>query len=103
MHMSMTPTKADLDQEPLTWTRRGQHPPLFEASQEPSTAEATRKRQERAVKAASEAGDKEPRPGEFDLYPIIVREGIRNTPDNPHGAKELIKYVKQPMQRFQTL
>ena len=94
MHVSF-PSEADLDPEPLTWTRRGRHPPLFEASQEPATAEALRKRRERAVKAASEAGDKEPRAGEYDLYPIIVRQGIKNTPDNPHGAKQLVQYVKE--------
>ena len=43
---SETPRKpaASLDAQPLTWSRSGPHPPLFEASQEPNTAAALARR-----------------------------------------------------------
>ena len=92
-----TPKKpaASLDTEPWAWARSGTHPPLFEASQEPNTADALRRRRETKCQAASAEGNAEPRATELDLYGIIVRENFRNTADNPFAHKRLIAYLKQ--------
>ena len=90
-----TPKKllTELDPTPRVWPP--QHPPLFEASQEPMTAAALRRRREHSVKAASEQGKPEPRATEMDLYPIVVREGFKNTPDEPWASKRLVSYLKK--------
>ena len=87
--------QVELDARPLLWDREGQHPPLFEACQQPNTASAMQERREKRVKVAAEKGDKEPRPTEFDLYPIIVRHGFRNTPDDQHADQQLIQWVRR--------
>lgn len=91
--------RADLDPDPLPWARPdgpylGKHPDLFDASQEPSTAAALKRRRENKVKDACEAGKPEPRPTELDLYPIIVQHGFRNTPDDMMAHQKLIKHLK---------
>ena len=83
-----------LDEKPWTWNRAGPHPPLFEACQQPNTASAMQERREKRVKLAAGAGDKEPRPTEFDLYPIIVMHGFKNTPDDPNADKQLVQWVR---------
>lgn len=85
----------NLDPQPRAWSREGQHPPLFESSQEANTAAATRERRERKVKAASAAGRTEPRASELDLYGVIVREGFRNTADDQWAHMRLQQYLKQ--------
>ena len=87
--------EASLDPEPRAWARLGAHPPLFDSAQEPTTAQALKRRRETAVKTASEQGSSEPRAHEMDLYPIIVQAGIRNSPDKPWAAKQLISHVKE--------
>ena len=84
----------ELDAEPLAWSRTGAHPSLFDASQEPMTAAALRRRREKRVEAASGAGKPEPRATELDLYPVIVREGIRNTPDDPWAGQQLRRHLR---------
>ena len=92
-----TPKKpqAELDSEPLAWGRLAPHRRLFEASQEPVTAEATRRRREASAKKASEQGKPEPRPKEHDLNAVIVEQGFQNTPDDPWAHKRLISYLKK--------
>ena len=75
----------DLDPEPLAWHRLGKEMDLFALSQEPTTASALARRRESKVKQASSVGKAEPRPTEFDLYPIIVQQGFQNGPDD-HNA-----------------
>ena len=84
-----------LDSQPFTWSRLGQHRSLFEACQEPSTATALSRRRENKVKIANAEGKAEPRPCEMDLYPIIVRNGFRNTADDHTAAEKLIQWLKQ--------
>ena len=86
---------ADLDPEPLAWSRVGPHPALFDAAQEPTTAAAMRRRREKSAKAASAVGKAEPRATELDLYPIIVREGFRNTADDAWAAQKLIRHLRE--------
>ena len=82
--------QAALDEQPLAWSRDGPHPPLFAACQQPNTASAMQERREKRGMVASEQGEKEPWPTEFDLYPIIVQNGFKNTPDDPSADKQLV-------------
>ena len=83
-----------LDPKPWTWSRVGTHAPLFEVSQQPNTAAAMQQRRESKVKTAAATADKEPRPTEMDLYPIIVQHNFKNTPDDQTADKQLIQWVK---------
>ena len=49
---SETKPAAELDPEPRAWSRLGDHPRIFDAAQEPTTAAALRRRRELAVAAA---------------------------------------------------
>ena len=86
-----------LDETPLKWRRPdlGPHPPLFEVCQQPNTAAAMQERREKRVKLSAEKGEREPRPSEIDLYPIIVQHGFKNTPDEHCADKQLIQWVQQ--------
>ena len=92
-----TPKKpqSELDSQYVTWGRLAPHKPLFETSQEPVTASATKRKRELAVKKASEEGRPAPRARENDLYAVIVAQGIKNTPDDTWADKRLISYLKQ--------
>ena len=48
--------QSELDSECVTWARIGEHPPLFQESQEPFDSSALRRRREHIVKAASGEG-----------------------------------------------
>ena len=87
-----TPKKpsSELDPKPIAWNRDGPHPDLFEAAQEPVTAEATRRRREVKVKTSSEHGKPEPKATELDLYAVVVLQGFRNTPDDPWATRDLL-------------
>ena len=83
-----------LDEAPLVWSLHGPHPSLFEASQQPVTATAMRRRREQKVMSASEAAEVEPRATELDLYAIIVQHKFRNTDENPWAHKQLIEHLR---------
>ena len=91
-----TPKKprSSLDAKPLAWSSQGDHPDLFEASQEPVTVAAMRRRREQKVLSANEAAVPEPRATELDLYATIVQQNFRNTADKPWAHKELIQYLR---------
>ena len=84
-----------LDPSPECWAADGNHPPLFDAAQEPSTVQALRARREHKVKVASEEGKAEPRATELDLYTLIVENGFRNTADDNNADSRLIAHVRQ--------
>ena len=84
----------ELDPHPRSWARSGEHPPLFEACQEPLTASALSRRREKKVKDAAGGGKPEPRPTEMDLYAVIVKNGFRNTPDDSNAASRLVAFLK---------
>jgi len=93
-----------LDRCPLLWDASGPHPPLDECCHEPLTAAALRKRRLHAEAAAAEEGKAEPKVTELDVWPIVVKEGFRNTPDAAYAHLELIAFAKthtsSAMQRF---
>jgi hypothetical protein len=86
---------AALDTSPLCWKSDGPHEPLFEAAKEPTTAVALVDRRQKCVMRAAEAGHEEPRPSDIDVWPIVVRHGIRNTHDNQQAHLRLIAVARQ--------
>lgn len=88
---SETKPRVSLDPAPLLWAAEGEHPPLDEARNEPTTAAAQRRRRELRVQAALEQGAEEPRPTELDVWPLVVRHNVRNTPDAPEAHLDLLK------------
>ena len=92
-----TPKKPqeEIDKDALPWCLQGTHRSLFDSAQEPNTAAATRRRREYKVKKASQEGKSEPRADELDLYAVVVREGFRNTADDPWAAKKLINHLQE--------
>lgn len=84
-----------LDSDPYTWARCGEHKPLFETCQEPTTAAALNRRRAAKVMLAEELGKPEPRPTEMDFYPIIVKNGFRNSADDHTAAEKLIRWLKE--------
>lgn len=85
---------ACLDKAPLLWAAVGSHPDVEACCHEPATAAAVAGKRRRAQERAAEQGKGEPRINEFDLWPIIVQAGIRNTDDNRTGHLQLMQYVK---------
>jgi hypothetical protein len=92
---SPTKPRDSLDPSPLAWAADGEHAPLDEARQEPTTAAATQRRHELRVQAASEKGAEEPRPTEMDVWPLVVRHGVRNTPDNQEAHLQLLQVARE--------
>ena len=92
-----SPSKAvaALDPAPLLWSAHGEHSPLDEACEEPTTAAALRQRRQQQVQAAREQGKEAPRPSEIDVWPLVVRHNIRNTPDTPEAHLQLIQVAKR--------
>ena len=86
--------QAALDPKPLVWAAKGEHPDLFDAAQEPTTVAALQRRMERRSKAASELG-KKARYCELNVWPLVVRNGIRNSDEGEEGYLRLIKVAKE--------
>lgn len=84
----------ELDPEPLLWSADGQHPPLQEVDEQPTTASALTARRSAKVQRCSEHGKADPRVEEVDLWPVVVQSGARNTQDNPYAKERLMKYAK---------
>lgn len=92
-----TPKKPlhELDGQPYAWAADGKHPRLQDAAQEPTTAAALEARRWAATQRASQAGGREPRIEEVDVWPLVIRSGARNTPDDPFGKQRLIQWAKE--------
>ena len=94
-HATPEKTRSALDPKPLLWCKEGAHPPLTVARREPTTAHALEKRREAREQAEGEKGKTEPRVEEVDLWPIVVKSGVRNSPDDPHAVEKLMGYAKK--------
>lgn len=92
-----TPNKPEgaLDRHYLLWCADGDHEPLFEAAQQPATAKALAGRRQSRVLSAAQDGQREPRPTEIDVWPLIVLHNIRNTDDNQEAHLQLIAKAKE--------
>ena len=86
---------AALDAFPLLWSADGEHEPMVDAMQEPTTAAALEERRHKATLQAAEEGTGEPRVSEIDVWPIVVRHGIRNTDDNQEAHLRLIAVARE--------
>ena len=80
----------ELDPKPAVWPP-DKHPPLEEASQQPQTAKATAERREsvrrhRAAEAKPEKFD------DIDVWPVVIRENIS---DSPNAPEILMAYAKR--------
>jgi hypothetical protein len=84
-----------LDPAPLVWQRSGEHAPLLEVARAPTTAAAVEARREKAVLKAEQDDKAEPRPKEIDVWPLVVKHGIRNTHDNQDGHLRLFQIARQ--------
>jgi len=91
-----TPTKPlkSLDRTPLAWHRDGEHESLAETAQPPTNVAMLEARRNKVLAAAAEAGEKEPRPQEIDVWPIVVKHGVRNDHDKQDGWLRLIKIAR---------
>ena len=84
-----------LDPCPLAWKSDGEHEPLDECMEQPSNASAIAGRRLQARRQAAQAGREEPRPSEVDVWPLVVRHGIRNTADNQQAHLRLIQIARE--------
>ena len=84
-----------LDPRPLAWALGGEHPLLESAAAEPTNARALEARRTHQVQTQSGKGKPEPRVEEIDVWPVVVRAGVRNTPDDPYAAQRLVQYAKE--------
>ena len=83
-----------LDPYPDLWVAEGAHPPVAECCNPPLTANAIKARREYAETKAAAEGKKQPRVSELDIWPVVISNGIRNTPDDPTAAMQLIAWLK---------
>ena len=83
--------QSELDTRHLVWSRHRVSISLVE----PTTAHRLKRKREKSLKGAAEAGKHDPRASEMDLYAVIVAQGFRNTPDFHHAADLLISYLKK--------
>ena len=82
-----------LDRNPYVWPFP--HPALEDLCYEPVTADALRAKRLKTVQAATEAGEAEPKFTDLDVWALVVRAGIRNTPDDCTAHLQLVAYAKQ--------
>ena len=87
--------RASLDEKPLLWARVGQHPPLHLACNEPNTSSAMRAKRQRREDHAAEKAKPEPRMSDYELWPIVVESGIRNTAEDRRAHLRFMQYAKQ--------
>ena len=84
-----------LDLAPALWDVSGTHPSVvLDVCNEPVTAKAMEARREQRVLAAAEAGKAEPKFTDLDVWSLVVRANIRNTPDNRKAWAQLVAYAK---------
>ena len=86
---------AALDHDPYLWDATGAHPPLVDCVYAPVTAKALEAKRRKLVNAACEAGSKDPRATDLDVWALVVRTGIRNTDDDRAAYLRLVAYAKE--------
>ena len=86
---------AALDPAPVLWAATAPHPPLETCCHEPLTAKAIQARRRKAETKAAEAGEDEPKVTELHVWPLVVENGFRNTPDDHTAHLKVIAYAKK--------
>ena len=93
---------ASLDNAYVLWPQ--DHPRLDDCCHEPTTAAALEARRVKTDKNAAAAGKPAARITEVDVWPIVVRNNIRNTHDDMNGARKLmawaVDHASVPMRDF---
>jgi hypothetical protein len=84
-----------LDRAPVLWGKLGPHPQLQDCCHEPLTAAATAARRLAQEHKAAEEGQREPRATELDVWPLVVKNGFKNTPNCRNAHLELIEFAKR--------
>ena len=83
---------AELDPRPELWAADGAHPPLAEASRPPVTSKALAGKREMQRRLKAEEGKPEPKFEDVDVWPVVIRENIYDTPTAP---EILMGYAKR--------
>ena len=94
---SLKKSLLELDASPYLWPERDApelkaHPPLAEASRMPVTAAALEERREKQRQKKAEAGKKENKFKDIDLWPIVVAQNILA---EAGAAERLMAYAKR--------
>ena len=85
---------ASLDANYVLWAKPPMsHPALDECRNEPTTAAAIQGRRTKADREAAEQGKPAPRISEIDFCPIVVRHGMRNSPDDMTADQALMAWA----------
>ena len=87
--------RASLDACPLFWASDGAHPCLLDSCYAPITAPAITAKRQKLVQNATEKGEAEPKVNDLDVWALVVRAGLRNTPDNRKAHLQLASFAKQ--------
>ena len=70
------------------------HPDLLDCIHEPITSAALGAKRLRVEQKAGEKGTPDPRVTEMDIWALVVRSGIRNTPEDPRAHLRLAQFAK---------
>ena len=96
--------ESSLDHSPVLWAHNGEHPDPLTLCNEPLTAGAIESRRLRADNTAAEAGKAPARIQEIDIWPVVVKNNIKNSADDQTAHLKLMEYAKKhctlPMQQF---
>ena len=88
----------------MLWAHNGEHPDPLTLCNEPLTAGAIESRRLRADNTAAEAGKAPARIQEIDIWPVVVKNNIKNSADDQTAHLKLMEYAKKhctlPMQQF---
>ena len=85
--------KNTLDPWPALWDCSGQHPALIDCINQPVTQKATEAKRMKLIHEAAENGT-EAKVNDLDIMSLVVRTGIKNTPDNRNAWMQLAHYAK---------
>ena len=101
------PKKPDgsIDKKAIAWAATGfVHPPFDQCCTEPVTAKALSAKRLRMDRKAADEGEEASRLTEMDVWPIVVNQNFRNTPDDDTAHLQLMAWAKQhgteAMQKF---
>ena len=88
---------AALGPVPVLWAPPGgaPHPAILDSVHEPVTAAAMTARRLRADNAAAEEGKEPGRLTDGDVWALVVRAGVRNTPDDRTADQQLALFAKK--------
>ena len=86
--------KNTLDARPALWDCSGKHPPLIDCVNAPVTQKALEAKRMKLIHEAAENGT-EAKVNDFDIMALVVRTGIKNTPDNRSGWMQLAHHAKE--------